>query len=86
MIKPQNNKEKLLAKLTEIYDQLEELEVVLNASFSNRRCELDQEEQGKLAESSRKLSVLEDHYRHSVIMAQSHTANMPQSLKLELGF
>ncbi len=37
MNKPLSDKEKLLSMLTEIYDQLEELELVLEASFSDHR-------------------------------------------------
>ncbi len=45
--------------LTEIYDQLEDLEVVLEASFSDLRKSLDQEEQDKIMESKQKLFGLE---------------------------
>ncbi len=41
--------------LTEIYDQLEDLEVVLEASFSDLRKSLNQEEQDKIMDSKQKL-------------------------------
>ncbi|MEH7085617.1 hypothetical protein V7139_23150 [Neobacillus drentensis] len=55
MNKPLSDKEKLISMLTEIYDQLEDLEVVLEASFSDLRKSLDQEEQDKIRESKQKL-------------------------------
>ncbi|MCM3114591.1 hypothetical protein M3610_04765 [Neobacillus sp. MER 74] len=59
MNKPLSDKEKLISMLTEIYDQLEDLEVVLEASFSDLRKSLDQEEQDKIMESKQKLFGLE---------------------------
>ncbi|WP_042457751.1 hypothetical protein [Neobacillus dielmonensis] len=89
MIKPQSSKERLLAKLTGIYDQLEELDVVLKTSFSAKRCELDMEEHRKIAESSSKLAILENNnpscFEGSIII-KPRTASVSQSLKLELGF
>ncbi|MEH7303486.1 hypothetical protein [Neobacillus drentensis] len=57
--KPLSDKEKLISMLTEIYDQLEELEVVLEASFSDLRKSLDKEEHDKILESKQKLYGLE---------------------------
>ncbi|WP_462411999.1 hypothetical protein [Neobacillus sp. Marseille-QA0830] len=90
MYKQPNEKEKLMAKLAGIYDQLEELDGVLEASFSDRRDELDAQEQGKIAMPARKLSALENIYKHSPlkedIIINPHSANVSSSLKLELGF
>lgn len=55
MNKPLSDKEKLISMLTEIYDQLEDLEVVLEASFSDLRKSLNKEEQDKIMDSKQKL-------------------------------
>ncbi|WP_051633451.1 hypothetical protein [Bacillus sp. UNC41MFS5] len=55
MNKPLSDKEQLISMLTEIYDQLEDLEVVLEASFSDLRKSLNQEEQDKIMDSKQKL-------------------------------
>ena len=55
MNKPLSDKEKLISMLTEIYDQLEDLEVVLEASFSDLRKSLNHEEQDKIMDSKQKL-------------------------------
>lgn len=44
MTRPTHEKEKLVTMLTEIYDQLEELELVLESSFSDLRMCLNNEE------------------------------------------
>ena len=44
MNKQLSEKEKLLSMLKEIYEQLEELESVLDASFSDKRINLKKEE------------------------------------------
>lgn len=59
MNKPLSEKEKLITMLTGIYDQLEELELVLEASFSDLRINLNKEEQDKLKEQQQKLSVID---------------------------
>lgn len=82
-------KEKLLSMLTEIYDQLEELEIVLEASFSDHRIEMNNEEINKLSAPVQKLSKLEKNLN---AINQANEANLDQSnsvskaLKLEMGF
>ena len=45
--------------LTEIYDQLEELEIVLEASFTDLRIQMNNEELTKLTAPVQKLTKLE---------------------------
>ena len=59
MNKPSSEKEKLLTMLTEIYDQLEELESVLEASFSDHRIRLNKEELNKISVPEKRLSMME---------------------------
>jgi hypothetical protein len=59
MSEPKSQKEHLLMMLTEIYDQLEEMEVVLQTSFSDLRFYMDNKEMDKLVMPARKISALE---------------------------
>jgi hypothetical protein len=90
MNNPLSDKEKLISMLTGIYDQLEELEVVLEASFSDMRRSLDKEEHAKIRTSEQKLLGLEQTidkvYSISNIQAGDSQNHMSRSLKLELGF
>ncbi|MDQ0197549.1 hypothetical protein [Neobacillus ginsengisoli] len=91
MKKSLSEKEKLLSTLTEIYDQLEELELVLEASFSDLRLSLDQKELEKLKVHEQRLSVIEKEFENlSKFSAEDVTNSNPiqvtRSLKLELGF
>lgn len=91
MEKSLSEKEKLLSTLTEIYDQLEELELVLEASFSDLRLSLDQKELEKLKVHEQRLSVIEKEFENlSNLSAEDVTNSNPiqvtRSLKLELGF
>jgi hypothetical protein len=83
-------KEKLLSMLTEIYDQLEELEIVLEASFSDLRTQMNHEEQKKLFEPIHRLSMLEmeldkiNPFPHE--STEDHSNSVTRALKLEMGF
>jgi hypothetical protein len=91
MKKSLSQKEKLLTTLTEIYDQLEELELVLEASFSDLRLSLNQEEMEKLKIHEQRLSVIEQEFENiNTLVTEEVTSLNPKqvsrSLKLELGF
>jgi YesN/AraC family two-component response regulator len=91
MNKPLSEKEKLLTMLTEIYDQLEELESVLEASFSDLRTSLNQEEQEKLTIPVQKLSAIENKIENQsatqdILDGYSDNKQVAKALKLELGF
>jgi hypothetical protein len=91
MNKPLSEKEKLLTMLTEIYDQLEELESVLEASFSDLRSSLNQEEQEKLTIPVQKLSAIENKIENQratqdIVDEYSENNQVAKALKLELGF
>ncbi|WP_411254577.1 hypothetical protein [Neobacillus niacini] len=83
-------KEKLLSMLTEIYDQLEELEIVLEASFSDHRRQMNHEEQKKLLEPVHRLSMLEMEldkiHPPSHGSAAGQNSPITRALKLEMGF
>jgi hypothetical protein len=91
MNKPLSDKETLISMLTEIYDQLEELEVVLEASFSDLRKNLDKDEQAKLIVSKQKLKGLEKSIDlvNSISNIEITSANpnhLSGALQLEMGF
>jgi hypothetical protein len=91
MNKPLSEKEKLLTMLTEIYDQLEELESVLEASFSDLRTSLNQEEKEKLTIPVQKLSAIENQIENQsatqdIVDEYSDNNQVAKALKLELGF
>lgn len=90
MNKPLSDKEQLMSMLTEIYDQLEELEVVLGASFSDLRKSLDKDEQAKLIVSKQKLQGLERSIDkiHTITLEATgnHSNHVSRALQLELGF
>lgn len=91
MNKPLSEKEKLITMLTEIYDQLEELEFVLEASFSDQRISLNKEEQDQIKASEQKLAVLDktmeimNTLSKEEISAEGSNQGR-KSLKFELGF
>lgn len=84
MTGPLTEKDKLLAKLTDIYNQLEELESVLETSFSNHRTSLNQEEQEKVNGPVKKLHIMEEMMEGK--FGSIHSGQAVKSLKLELGF
>ena len=78
-------KEKLLSMLTEIYDQLEELEIVLEASFSDLRMQMNNEEQQKLTAPVQRLSKLEKELDR-ITPPTENSNSVTRALKLEMGF
>ncbi|MBT2726246.1 hypothetical protein J7E63_04735 [Bacillus sp. ISL-75] len=91
MNKPFSDKEKLISMLSEIYDQLEELEVVLEASFSDLRKSLDKKEQAKLIVSKQKLMGLERSIDKvnsisNLEIACANPNHVSRALQLELGY
>lgn len=83
-------KEKLLSMLTNIYDQLEELEIFLETSFSDHRMEMNNEELNKLSAPVQRLSKLEKELikinsRTNEVSADNNNS-VSKALKLEMGF
>lgn len=83
-------KERLLSMLTEIYDELEELELVLDASFSDLRQSINKIEYNKISSAKIKLSKLErDLDRLNMNPheeSEKHTGQIKPAFKLEMGF
>ncbi|CAH2715780.1 hypothetical protein BACCIP111895_02964 [Neobacillus rhizosphaerae] len=91
MNKPISEKEKLLTMLTDIYDQLEELESVLEASFSDLRISLNKVEYENLTGPVQKLADMDIILNHiHPIFTDKNIDTSPnqvlKTLKLELGF
>ncbi|WML45074.1 hypothetical protein [Neobacillus sp. PS3-40] len=92
MINSVSQKEKLLIMMTEIYDQLEELESVLDASFSELSDKWKTDELSKMVEPEQKISNLEKkieevYFKNTEEQQDSNIKNQkPASLKFELGF
>jgi hypothetical protein len=89
MIENQNSKEKLLSMLTDIYEQLEELEVVLEHSLTDLRENLNNQQLNPMNELDNKISDTESAYQDLLMMKQYSKENIPnpkKALKLELGF
>lgn len=89
MIENQNSKEKLLSMLTEIYEQLEELEVVLEHSLTDLRENLNNQQLSQINELDNKISDTESAYQDLLTMKQfskENIQNPKKALKLELGF
>jgi len=91
MNKPFTEKEKLLIVLTNIYDQLEELDSVLEASFSDLRTSLNKDEFNKITVPKRRLSVIENEIfeLNPIANKEAFDSNRCQAsrpLKLEMGF
>ncbi|MEH7415122.1 hypothetical protein V7266_07545 [Neobacillus drentensis] len=88
---PMSEKEKMLTMLTEIYDQLEELESVLETSFSDHRLYMNSEEQEKLSLTIHRLSDIggrsaQVNPKNYEEIIDSNLGPVPNSLKLELSF
>jgi ferritin-like metal-binding protein YciE len=84
-------KEMLLSMLTEVYDQLEELEQVLEASFSDLRNNLNNQELDKISSTEIRISRLEKEIE-SIGPSSDDTekemnrSSVTRALKLEMGF
>lgn len=80
-------KEKLLSMLTEVYDQLEELELVLEASFSDLRHSLNYDELNKIITTELRLSNIEKELdKINQDDTGKNSTPVTRSLKLEMGF
>jgi hypothetical protein len=89
MIENKNPQEKLLTMLTEIYDQLEQLEEVLEYSLADLRGDLHQYQYTNMAIGEDKMTHLEHSFTNQMVVTQNNKENhqnIPQTLKLELGF
>lgn len=80
-------KEELLEKLTEIYDQLEELEKVIDKNLSEHRKKMINEQTAKMMECNHQISKLENKYigRFS-FFKRSRKTRIHSNVKLKLGF
>jgi predicted transcriptional regulator len=87
MSKQISEKEKLLSMLTGIYDQLEELELVLEKSFSDARNKLNMDEHKKISTAKEHLSKIESKtFPMNTERLQNVLSKDSRSMKLELGF
>jgi hypothetical protein len=89
MIDNKNPQEKLLTMLTEIYDQLEELEEVLEHSLTDLRGNLYQQQADRMDKNEALLTKTEDSYfKQSSVNTNiiDFPQNHKKALKLELGF
>ncbi|WP_066369569.1 hypothetical protein [Neobacillus fumarioli] len=67
-------KEMLLAALTGIVDQLEELGPVLETTFSDLRIQLYKEERYKIFETEEQLSIIEHKFDQRISLGNGKTA------------
>jgi hypothetical protein len=84
-------KEMLLSMLTEVYDQLEELEQVLEASFSDLRNNLNNQELDKISSTEIRISRLEKEIESigpssDDAEKEMNRSSVTRALKLEMGF
>lgn len=87
MIRQISEKETLLSMLTGIYDQLEELESVLDTSFSEHRNHLKEDEYKKILHVKEKLKKLESkNFPLNKDCFEPLLYKDKGSMKLELGF
>lgn len=89
MIENKSPQEKLLMMLTEIYDQLEELEEVLEHSLTDLRGNLYQQQEDKMDKNEALLTKVEEsYYKQSSVSTNiiDFPQNHKKALKLELGF
>ncbi|MDF2857212.1 MAG: hypothetical protein K0Q87_3063 [Neobacillus sp.] len=89
MSRPLHEKEKLLTMLTEIYDQLEELELVLEGSFTEHRMNLNSEELNKISVPEQRLSMMEKELKDLNLVeeiAETNHCQVKRAMKLEMGF
>jgi hypothetical protein len=91
MLNNQNQQKKVLTMLTEIYDQLEELEAVLECSLSDLRGDLHKEHSKRVEACELELNQIEQTYNDTEIVHDHQNGKIKiqqvsQNLKLELGF
>ncbi|MHC0035764.1 hypothetical protein [Pseudoneobacillus sp. C159] len=89
MMENKNPQDKLLVMLTEIYDQLEELEGALEQSLTDLRSNLYQQQESNLEFTNTKLEKVEIKLQSQKPMVKGRI-EIPQvpskSLKLEMGY
>jgi hypothetical protein len=89
MIENKNPQEKLLSMLTEIYDQLEELEGVLENSLAGLRDDIYQQQTIQINKSEDTLNSIEVAYHKQDYISNNRIdipPNRKKALKLELGY
>jgi hypothetical protein len=91
MIENKNSQEKLLAMLSEIYSQLEELEEVLEHSLTDLRGNLYQEQSDTLNKMEMGMAEMEqsihsDSLTNKNVVEVEFSKKHKKSLTLELGF
>ncbi|WP_313798530.1 hypothetical protein [Cytobacillus sp.] len=83
-------KEELLSMLTEISDQLEELEGILETSLSKARQNVRDEYTAKMNNCGEKITALEKEaanlLKEKEGLGQASQLHRPNSMKLELGY
>jgi exodeoxyribonuclease VII small subunit len=80
-------KRELLAMLTEIYDQLEELESVLESNLSGLRQNWYEDQTDKITVCGNKLETIENELTaFSETKSETDNAKGSKSMQLELGF
>jgi hypothetical protein len=83
-------KEELLSMLSEISDQLEELEGILETSLSKARQNVRSEYTAKIADCGEKVTALENEtallLKANEGLGTSSQLHRPNSMKLELGY
>lgn len=80
-------KEELLEKLTEIYDQLEELEKVIDTNLSEHRKNMISEQSAKMMKCYNQISNLENDYNGRFsFFKRSRKTRLHSNVKLKLGF
>lgn len=85
----QQPKEELLEKLTEIYDQLEELEKTLDNNLSEHRKKMVNEQASRLNDCNQRILMIEDAYDGQKYLKENQQRSRIHSnaaMKLELGF
>jgi predicted Holliday junction resolvase-like endonuclease len=84
-----SQKEKLLMMMTEIYNQLEELELVLETSYTELHDNWKNEELSKIAESNQRITNLEkkiEEGSYKKSEEQKEDSYTDASLKFGLGY
>lgn len=86
-----SEKEKLISMLTNVCEQLEEMELVLEASFSDLRSNMNLDELKKLSIPVQRLEMIETKFQRGgsvpiVGGAEDLSNPITRSLKLEMGF
>lgn len=83
-------KEELLSMLTEISDQLEELEGILETSLSKARQNVRNDYSAKIIACEEKMTALENEAANTLKENEEHgnpgKLHRPTSMKLELGY